>query len=339
MARKRNTASRFASSRVADDLKLITGIGPAFEKSLHEAGIRTFARLAKLSPEDVATHISKLSAHQIRNQGWISQARKLANDKAGSKSRNKEATGLPSSQHYENFTLEFLLTEKNKIRRVRIMHVQGGDVDSWTRWNSDEVSNFLARHTKARFPKRRIPREKFSPSKIETVVEIPKSSATVPRETDQREYLAPITFRSVTHPSSREKSSQPKHLTDENDLMTKGEKVRLLKWINSTTGSNQPVQSMPRDKSFDVNLTLDISSLPITTKSQVDITGTLLAKKLGTHERRVIGETQVILPFSPTINLRVGKLNLEQGLYRLEAQIKTNGSDIASLQGGLFQVY
>lgn len=339
MTRKRTATSWVASSRVADDLKRITGIGPAFEKSLHNAGIRTFAQLAKLSPEDVATRISKLSANQIRNQRWIPQARKLASKETGSKSRRKKAVESPFSQHYENFTLEFLLTEKNKIRRVRIVHIQSGDVDSWTRWNTDEVSSFLSRHTKARFPKRRARRDKVPAAKEEKVVEIPKPPAAVPAEADQREYLAPISFRPAVQSPTPAKSSQPKPLTDASDHMPGGDKVRLLKWINSTTDSIEPVQSLPHDQIFDVNLTLDISSLPMTTKSRLDITGTLLAKKLGTHERRVIGETQAVLPFSPTIDLRVGKLTLEQGLYRLEAQIRLRDTVAASFQGGLFQVY
>jgi hypothetical protein len=128
-------------------------------------------------------------------------------------------------------------------------------------------------------------------------------------------------------------------LTNASDRIAKEDRVRLLKWINSTTDSNESVQSLPHDQIFDVNLILDISSLPVTRKSRLDVTGTLIAKKLGTHERRVIGETQVALPFSSTIDLRIEKLTLEQGLYRLEAQIYLDNTPAASFRGGLFQVY
>ena len=70
--------------------------------------------------------------------------------------------------------------------------------------------------------------------------------------------------------------------------------IRLLQWNNFMADSDQPMQTLPHNQNFDVKLKLDISNVPIATKSQLDITGTLIAKKLGTHERRVIGETQVI---------------------------------------------
>lgn len=457
MTRKRNAASRVASSRVADDLKLITGIGPAFEKSLHDAGIRTFAQLAKQSPEDVATHIPNLSASQIRKQGWVLQARKLASKKTRSKTLKKKSTVPTTTQHYENFTLEFLLNEKNKLRRLRIMHVQSGDVETWANWKQEEVSHFLARHTGARIPEGRIqkpeattakpkfavektkpaksvkPKSKRSPSSTQksvkpTVKTSPKITAqkpeaqtvpdakkgqaksvpekvkqvrssarrsakpvvkTPPRkifqksekqpalkvEQDQAKFphtelpqsknLAPIIFKpaaevlprkflqkSNTAPTSEEEKSQAVSSQSEAPQVVRETRnqigmVRLLKWNTSLADSDQPVQSLPHDQNFEVKLTLDISGVPIPEKSKLDISGTLLAKKLGGHERRVIGETQEVIPYSPIINLRVGKAALEQGLYRLEAQIKLNDAEetapaksiYTSLQGGLFQVY
>ena len=38
-----------------DDFKLINGIGPAIERRLHEVGVTTFAQLAALSPDGLAT--------------------------------------------------------------------------------------------------------------------------------------------------------------------------------------------------------------------------------------------------------------------------------------------
>lgn len=385
MTRKRNTASRAASSRVADNLKSIKGIGPAFEKCLHNAGVRTFAQLAKKSPEDVATHISNLSASQIRKQGWITQARTLASRKAGPTPHKTEANGLPSRQHYENFTLEFLLTEKNHIRRLRVVHIQSGDVDSWTRWNPDDVSGFLARHTKARFPKRTArksgaPAARSKPAakatkpkgtvkpktkrntkavkKVSThaVQTAPKAISQKPKATPVPEekkgqveavqpepkeikYLAPITFIPAVRASAKNTSREPKAASASVDEKQQEEKVRVLNWVISIAGSNQPVRSLSHDQTFDVRLTLDISRLAIPRKSNLDITGKLFAKKLGSTVRHAIGETQAIIPYSPTIDLTIGKAALTQGLYRLEAQINLSDSEAASLQGGLFQVY
>ena len=494
MTRKRNSTPRVASSRAVDDFKIIYGIGPLYEKHLHNAGVRTFAQLAKLTPEDVATHLPNLSASQIRKQGWSLQARKLAAKKAKAKPRRKKPTVPTTSQHYENFTLEFLLNEKNKLRRLRIMHVQSGDVETWANWNSEEVSYFLARHTGAGIPegiiqkpktiaaKPRPPikgakterpatpkikhhsaarksvnsenktqpkkktsrkpeavsvpkvkkdqaksaqpkakrsrisklksakpvvitpantkekkvqeevtqtRTKQSRSKVRTSVKpivktppaeisqkadtptVPKveqdQARSAPVETRQSKNLAPILFgpateifskrllqKSKTSSSQEEvkqqvdrsqtEASQPQAIRETNSQTGV---IRLLQWNNSMPDSDQSVKSLSHNQTFDAKLTLDISSLPITKKSQLNITGTLLAKKLGTHEHRVIGKTQAVIPYSPTINLCVGKLTLEQGLYRLEAEIKLIDPEAVSLskgidtiiQGGLFQVY
>ncbi len=597
MTRKRNTNLRVASSWVVDDFKVIRGIGPLYEKHLHDAGVRTFTQLAKLSPEDVATHIPNLSASQVRKQGWVLQARKLVSKKTEAKPRRKKSTVPTTRQHYENFTVEFLLNDKNKLRRLRVMHVQSGDVETWANWRQEEVTHFLARHTGAGIqeriiqkpevmiaksksavqetksvrsikPKTRhrsstrksvkpeiktqpktpprkpkavsVPSEKKDqvkstqpkaeqirisaqksvkpvvkpPSKklsqkpeslmvpevikdqtnsitrktkqshlttgklVEPVVNTPPEKITqesemvsatkeekvqeevtqtrtkqnrskarksakpivkappneiskkpetplalevkkgqaksvrpegteshssaqkpvdkpivetppkdisrksevptvpkveqdqtrsAPLETGQKKQLAPILFRpaaevlpkkflqkSNTSPIPEEikhqaDSSQPETPQPQVIRETKRQMgvIRLLQWNNFMADSDQPMQTLPHDQNFDVKLKLDISNVPIATKSQLDITGTLIAKKLGTHERRVIGETQVILPYSPTISLRVGKLALEQGLYRLEAEIKLNAPEAVSLpkgidtilQGGLFQVY
>ncbi len=66
----------------ADDLKRLSGVGPALEKKLHEAGVTTFAQIAAWTPEDVAEMDEKLSFKgRIEREGWIEQAKKLAAEK------------------------------------------------------------------------------------------------------------------------------------------------------------------------------------------------------------------------------------------------------------------
>ena len=58
-----------------DDLKQLSGVGPALEKKLHAAGITTFAQIAAWTPEDVADMDEKLSFKgRIEREGWIAQA-------------------------------------------------------------------------------------------------------------------------------------------------------------------------------------------------------------------------------------------------------------------------
>lgn len=62
-----------------DDLKQLSGVGPALEKKLHEAGVTTFAQIAAWTPEDVAAMDEKLSFKgRIEREGWIAQAQELA---------------------------------------------------------------------------------------------------------------------------------------------------------------------------------------------------------------------------------------------------------------------
>ncbi|OOY22520.1 50S ribosomal protein L21 [Thioclava sediminum] len=54
----------------ADDLKVITGLGPAAEKKLNEAGITTYAQLASVDPET-------FEATKVKPD-WVEQAKELA---------------------------------------------------------------------------------------------------------------------------------------------------------------------------------------------------------------------------------------------------------------------
>ncbi|MBN2741982.1 MAG: 50S ribosomal protein L21, partial [Rhodobacteraceae bacterium] len=54
----------------ADDLKVITGLGPAAEKKLNEAGVTTFAQLAAIDPE-------AFEAVRVKAD-WVAQAQDLA---------------------------------------------------------------------------------------------------------------------------------------------------------------------------------------------------------------------------------------------------------------------
>ena len=62
-----------------DDLKKLSGVGPALEKKLHDAGVTTFAQIAAWTEADVAAMDEKLSFKgRIEREGWIEQAKELA---------------------------------------------------------------------------------------------------------------------------------------------------------------------------------------------------------------------------------------------------------------------
>lgn len=76
-AEKKAEAPKAAAG--ADDLKQLSGVGPALEKKLHEAGITTFAQIAAWTEADVEEFGEKLSFKgRIEREGWIEQAKELA---------------------------------------------------------------------------------------------------------------------------------------------------------------------------------------------------------------------------------------------------------------------
>ncbi|MDC0737183.1 50S ribosomal protein L21 [Cognatishimia sp. SS12] len=63
----------------ADDLKKLSGVGPALEKKLLEAGITSFAQIAAWTDADIAEFDEKLSFKgRIEREGWVEQAKDLA---------------------------------------------------------------------------------------------------------------------------------------------------------------------------------------------------------------------------------------------------------------------
>ena len=62
-----------------DDLKKITGVGPALEKKLHEAGITSYAQIAGWSADDIAGYEEKLSlGGRVERDDWVAQATELS---------------------------------------------------------------------------------------------------------------------------------------------------------------------------------------------------------------------------------------------------------------------
>jgi len=74
-AAKKAEAAPAAAAAGADDLKALSGVGPALEKKLHEAGVTTFAQIAAWNADDIAAMDEKLSFKgRIEREGWVAQA-------------------------------------------------------------------------------------------------------------------------------------------------------------------------------------------------------------------------------------------------------------------------
>ncbi len=72
-------ATKAAKTAGADDLKKISGVGPALEKKLHAADVTSFAQIAGWSDDEVARMDDVLSFKgRITRDNWIEQATILA---------------------------------------------------------------------------------------------------------------------------------------------------------------------------------------------------------------------------------------------------------------------
>ena len=80
----------------ADDLSLISGIGPVYDKKLHELGFTTFAQIAALDAAGIADLEGKLHiGEKIADENWVAQAKELIAGKAprAKADRAKKAAG------------------------------------------------------------------------------------------------------------------------------------------------------------------------------------------------------------------------------------------------------
>lgn len=75
---KKAAPKKAAKAEGGDDLKELSGVGPALEKKLQEAGVTTFAQIAAWTADDIAEMDEKLSFKgRIEREGWVEQAKEL----------------------------------------------------------------------------------------------------------------------------------------------------------------------------------------------------------------------------------------------------------------------
>ena len=77
--KKKKSASvkeKKTTTSVSDDLKQLSGVGPALEKKLHAAGVKSFEQIAAWSVKDIEVINEKISSKgRVEKEGWIDQAK------------------------------------------------------------------------------------------------------------------------------------------------------------------------------------------------------------------------------------------------------------------------
>jgi hypothetical protein len=354
----KNDPQAHKKSNQQDDFKLIAGISQGIENRLHKAGIRTYAQIASLTPQKILLKLGNIkgySAKRIEDENWIGQASKRCKQGVRQKTLQKTTPKTEIRQHYENFTIEFLLDDRNVCRRTRVRHVQSGDADTWAGWEPEQLANFLARHAGLGLPGRR-----------ETVsaVPAPDQGTTIPTEpppfakTEATELLPaqeninsslvykPISTNIDSVGQSPSMRSRPKPSLSEETK--KGlEKIHLREWKIFARDTNVPSHILNHDQIFDLSLmlVLDREMFPFT--SDVKYCATIYAKQIGTKNRQSIGEVQNISLVSNKLDLMVNCASLSPGIYRLEALVTLEPAGNQPerlavkelLECGLLQVY
>ena len=76
-AKKQSPAKeKNVTTSISDDLKQLSGVGPALEKKLHAAGVKSFEQIAAWSAEDAEAINEKISSKgRVEKEGWVDQAK------------------------------------------------------------------------------------------------------------------------------------------------------------------------------------------------------------------------------------------------------------------------
>ncbi len=350
--------SREVSSLPADEFRRLYGIGPAIERHLHNAGIRTFAQLATLSPEEIVARIPGLSAKRIAKEAWIRQAHKLILKQERDRSHKKETAVIVSRQHYANFTVEFLLSDNDEVRRTRVVHIQSEDVESWTGWEAERLIDFFARHTMARSQAAKlIPRVGATPSLVpsntvstKSVPEVAVTSELVQPTIPAPALVVTSAAEQIPQIASTAGPVQPVPIAAESST-PRGDLIGGLHLLNLEAvlpNTDKPQSVLPFAQAFEARLSLDLTDVQVAGNPRINYAMSIYAKNMSGGFYQTIGEAQGNVAFTHRVILITSIDALPRGLYRLEAGV-TITLDTANLlqhsslkgwlEGGLLQVY
>ncbi|GAC1382639.1 MAG: hypothetical protein NVSMB33_10160 [Ktedonobacteraceae bacterium] len=335
MAKKRSLTNNTAEPPRSDDLKLINGIGPGVEKRLHGVGVFTYARLATLSPADIAAAVADLtglSSQRITKQDWIGQARKLALDLLSTQQEDLEmsangeqnvaliatlveedATPPEERYHAATFTIECLLDENNSVHHTHIVHVQSGREHTCTGWQSTQFEDFLSQSVRLN-----ISSDKSPPSIV------------------------------------GEPEHAPVGVEDSKALSAVAAKPKLVGTLHLRAMETIGVESdgsgriLHHEQPFDVCLTLDLTELTVPGSTPLKYKASIYSKNLSNRSGQFVREAEGTLLPTDITTIDVKGNALPQGTYQLAAtvilalptmKLAPKPGSIAIIDGGLVQVY
>ena len=337
----------------ADDFTRISGIGKILDRRLHEAGVNSYAGLAALNPEGIASLLAEPAAirpGRIADEDWTGQAARLAaeaaEDQPGAAGREagddipatapgvsggspeESAATDAADPHYQSFVVRILLHESNgRIASTTVQHVGSGTERRWPGLDRTALLDFISSY---------LPPGAADP--------LSARQADRPAEPGPREVPAPVSGPAVQpgdEPVARSADA--------------GAAARAAAGLGSPacgTGSGAGEVSLamvrdlrvPRpDEPFTLSVTLDLTGVEPPAEPRIRYSAIVLARPLTGTAPHVVVEGKGIVPAdTPLITLH--STGLPAGTYRLEAVIQLiephgGGRDLlASAEGGILVV-
>ena len=280
-----------------DDFQKIAGIGAVLSQRLWNAGILTYADLARRSPEEIAT-ATGVSAERIASQNWTGQARELAG-------APPEAS-VPQ-QHYATFHVEFLLESDNRVRRTKVRHHQTDLRDTWAGWDEERLLTFF--RSRIPLPAEELPADAPAPEAAHP--QAPDKAAEQARDhaPDQAPDQAPASV--PARPASRPSPTSA---------------GRPVSWSLSID-ELAPVRGDERSYSLgpgeasSARLTMHITPAGPFSHDTFDYSATIAARPFGRRDRSLLGTTQGTIRVGDPLSVKVTGPALPVGQYRLVATV------------------
>ena len=160
----------------ADDFTQISGIGKILDRRLHEAGVNSYADLAALNPEGIASLLAEPAAvrpGRIADEDWTGQAARLAAETAETAETAEDQPGAAGEEagddipataqgvsggspeasaaadaadpRYQSFVVRILLHESNgRIASTTVQHIDSGTERRWPGLDKTALLDFIS---------------------------------------------------------------------------------------------------------------------------------------------------------------------------------------------------
>jgi predicted flap endonuclease-1-like 5' DNA nuclease len=313
MAKEHSHEPEMAGPLQEGEFRRISGIGPGIEKRLHAAGVKTFDRLASLSPEKIADLLGNMvgvKAEIITRKDWTGQARRFARQLPQAEENIAVEADEPAErQYYESYMVELLLDEEHAVRRTRITHVKDGNKDSWAGWEPGKIDSWIAARAGLRSPRM----EQAAADALSSPSEEMVSAKSAPAfAMDGMADSSPKNHKAgleKEEPLAQAESKRIQGSLEIRDISI----IRL--------DENRPSHFSEAGKPLEVRLAMNLSQVQVPPQVSLEYKAIVIARRLGSPERSEQGQSQGSVLDRETVSVNVPVKGLAEGVYRMETLV------------------